>query len=162
MPTQLLNDLRDPSPPIPGPAHRAAVMTRARQLSHRRRIAQMGGALAVVAVLAIGGAVVAISSDTPDSRVIAPQLASVRGSTTTPPLRTLVVTFTGEDGTYEVNADPDGTFELEGLPAGQYKVKWAYEQEGIDPSDAQIGSAVSVGRMTIMLSSGLNPVIIPL
>jgi hypothetical protein len=43
MPTLTVTDLRDPAPPVPGPAHRAAVAARAKQLSRRRRFAQIGG-----------------------------------------------------------------------------------------------------------------------
>jgi hypothetical protein len=48
------SDLRDPSPPLPGAAERAAVATRAGKLVRRRRYAQGAGALGVVAAVAVG------------------------------------------------------------------------------------------------------------
>jgi hypothetical protein len=47
-------DLRDPAPPLPGAAERAAVAARAGQLRRRRRSAQGAGALGVVAAVAVG------------------------------------------------------------------------------------------------------------
>jgi hypothetical protein len=47
-------DLRDPAPPVPGAAERAAVATRAKQIQRNRRVAAAGGALGVVAVLSLG------------------------------------------------------------------------------------------------------------
>jgi hypothetical protein len=48
------SDLRDPSPPVPGAAERAAVAARARQLGRRRRVLQGAGALGMVAAVAVG------------------------------------------------------------------------------------------------------------
>lgn len=165
MPTLTLNDLRDPAPPMPGPAQRAAVSARARQLSHRRRLAQIGGALAVVAVLGVGGAIV-VASDPTSNRVTVAPLASVRGSTTSIPVKTLRLTFTHEDGSiFIVDANPDGTFFLSAVPVGDYRVVWVYEEEGVDPgSGTQIGTALRAGKtsMTVNLGSGFNTVNIPL
>ena len=81
MPTLTVTDLRDPAPPTPGPAHRAAVAVRAQQLSRRRRFTQIGGAVAVIAVLAVGGVAIASSGSNQAGHVVV-QLASVTGSTT--------------------------------------------------------------------------------
>jgi hypothetical protein len=164
MPTLTVTDLRDPAPPVPGPAHRAAVAVRAKQLNRRRRFAQIGGACAVIAVLAVGGVAVASSSGTDQpGRVVAAQLASVRGSTTTTPVSTLTVTFTGNEKTVTVDADPSGTFTISDLPPGDYLVVWKYETSGPAPSGGvDIGTALSGGRMHVNLSSGTNTVSIPL
>jgi len=164
MPTLTVTDLRDPAPPVPGPAHRAAVAARAKQLSRRRRFAQIGGACAVVAVLATGGLAIATSSSSDQpGRVIAAQLASVRGSTTETPVSTLTVTLIGEDTTVDVQADADGNFTVSDLPPGEYRIEWKYETSGTPPSDGvDIGTALSVGHITVNLSSGTNTVSIPL
>ena len=47
------SDLSDPQPPVPGERERALVATRAHALGRRRRLAQGGGALAVVAAVAV-------------------------------------------------------------------------------------------------------------
>jgi hypothetical protein len=164
MPTLTVTDLRDPAPPVPGPAQRAAVAGRAQQLSRRRRFAQVGGTCAVIAVLAIVGVAIASSSsgDQP-GRVVAAQLARVLGSTSETPPSTLTVTFTGQDTTVTVDADPSGTFTISGLPPGDYIVKWRYEVAGPAPSDGvDIGTALSGGKMQVKLSSGENTVSIPL
>jgi hypothetical protein len=47
-------DLRDPAPPTPGAAERAAVASRAKQLKRNHRLGAAGGALGLVAVLSLG------------------------------------------------------------------------------------------------------------
>jgi len=47
------SDLRDPEPPTPGERERALVAERAHALGRRRRLVQGGGALALVAVVAV-------------------------------------------------------------------------------------------------------------
>ena len=54
MPNLTDSDLRDPSPPVPGDAQRAAVAARAHQLGRRRRMMQGVGALGMVAAVAVG------------------------------------------------------------------------------------------------------------
>jgi len=163
MPTLTVTDLRDPAPPVPGPAHRAAVAARAEQLSRRRRLAQVGGVCAAVAVLAIAGIAVASSRSDQPGRVVTAPLASVRGSTTEAPPSTLTVTFAGDEKRVTVDADPSGTFTISDLPPGDYIVKWKYEFEGPAPSGGvDIGSALSGGKMHVNLSRGTNTVSIPL
>ena len=53
MPNLTPSDLRDPQPPLPGARERALVSERAQQLGRRRHLAQGGGALALVAVVAV-------------------------------------------------------------------------------------------------------------
>jgi hypothetical protein len=53
MPNLDSSDLRDPQPPIPGERERALVAERADQLGRRRRLVQGGGALALVAAVAV-------------------------------------------------------------------------------------------------------------
>ena len=169
MPTLTVTDLRDPAPPTPGPAHRAAVSERAKQLSRRRRVAQVGGACAVIAVLAVGGVAIAGSSTSNPSGQVALQAAHVTGSTTGAPTATLVVTFTftgsgsGTEKPVTVNADAGGTFTISNLPPGDYRVTWTYEDSGTQPTGGvEIGSALNVGRINVTLSSGDNTVSIPL
>ena len=47
------SDLSDPQPPVPGERERARVAERAHELGRRRRLVQGGGALALVAALAV-------------------------------------------------------------------------------------------------------------
>ena len=165
MPMTTLSDLRDPAPPVPGPAQRAAVATRAHQLGRRRRIAQVGGALAVVAVLAAGVAVAASDTGTTSRDVAVATLASVRGSTVNfEQGGTLHVTVTGDGGTFAVDASPDGTFELRDLPPGTYHVKWDYESPEGDSgqSGVSIGTATFAGHLTTELARGVNSVSITL
>jgi FlaG/FlaF family flagellin (archaellin) len=165
MPMTTLDDLRDPVPPTPGPSQRAAVAARAHQLGRRRRLAQLGGALAVVCVLAGGVAVVASGSGTSSNHVQVATLASVRGTTTNfEDGGTLHVTVTGDGGTFTVDAAPDGTFELHDLPPGTYTVKWDYESPPADAGTAgvDIGTALRTGRLTTELASGVNSVSITL
>ena len=162
MPTLTVTDLRDPAPPTPGPAHRAAVAGRAKQLSRRRRFSQIGSATAVVAVLAVGGVAIASSGSNQAGPVVV-QPANVSGSTTSPPASTLTVTLTGGDKTVTVDADANGTFTASGLPPGDYVVEWTYEVSGPPPTGGvDIGSATSSGRIHVNLSSGDNTVSIPL
>jgi len=53
MPNLTSSDLRDPQPPLPGERERALVATRAHELGRRRRVLQGGGALALVAAVAV-------------------------------------------------------------------------------------------------------------
>ena len=53
MPNFTSSDLRDPQPPLPGERERALVATRAHELGRRRRLVQGGGALALVAAVAV-------------------------------------------------------------------------------------------------------------
>ncbi len=161
MPTLTVTDLRDPAPPVPGPAHRAAVAVRARQLTRRRRFTQIGGAAAVIAVLAVGGAAIASSGTDPAGHVVI-RAANVTGSTTSPPDSTLTVTFTGAEKTLTVDADPSGTFTVSNLPPGDYLVEWKYETSGTANGGVDIGTAVSRGGIHVNLSSGDNTVRIPL
>jgi hypothetical protein len=165
MPTSMLSDLRDPAPPVPGPAQRAAVAARAHQLGRRRRLAQLGGALVVVAILAGGVGVVASGSGTTSRDVQTATLASVRGTTVNFAAGgTLHVTVTGPGGTFAVDADADGTFQLQNLPPGTYQVRWDYESPAApaDPSGVDIGTAIRTGHLTAELASGVNSVTITL
>jgi septal ring-binding cell division protein DamX len=49
----LSSDLSDPHPPVPGERERALVAARAHELGRRRRLVQGGGALALVAAVAV-------------------------------------------------------------------------------------------------------------
>ena len=53
MPNLTSSDLSDPQPPVPGERERALVATRAHELGRRRRLVQGGGALALVAAVAV-------------------------------------------------------------------------------------------------------------
>ncbi len=53
MPNLTSSDLSDPQPPLPGERERALVATRAHELGRRRRLLQGGGALALVAAVAV-------------------------------------------------------------------------------------------------------------
>ncbi len=53
MPNLTSSDLSDPQPPVPGERERALVATRAHELGRRRRLLQGGGALALVAAVAV-------------------------------------------------------------------------------------------------------------
>jgi hypothetical protein len=53
MPNLTTSDLSDPQPPLPGERERALVATRAHRLGRRRRLVQGGGALALVAAVAV-------------------------------------------------------------------------------------------------------------
>ncbi len=53
MPNFTSSDLSDPQPPLPGERERALVATRAHELGRRRRLLQGGGALALVAAVAV-------------------------------------------------------------------------------------------------------------
>src|SRR4051794_2980990 len=53
MPNLTSSDLSDPQPPLPGEHERALVATRAHELGRRRRLVQGGGALALVAAVAV-------------------------------------------------------------------------------------------------------------
>ena len=64
------SDLHDPQPPVPGERERALVAARAHDLGRRRRLVQGGGALALVAALAVSvAALTAGGSSGPGSRV---------------------------------------------------------------------------------------------
>ena len=65
--------------------------------------------------------------------------------------------------TVDVQADADGNFTVSDLPPGEYRIEWKYETSGTPPSDGvDIGTALSVGHITVNLSSGTNTVSIPL
>src|SRR3954452_21759050 len=53
MPNLTSSDLSDPQPPLPGDRERALVATRAHELGRRFRLVQGGGALALVAAVAV-------------------------------------------------------------------------------------------------------------
>ena len=64
------SELNDPQPPVPGERERALVAARAHELGRRRRLVQGGGALALVAALAVSvAALTAGGSSGPGSRV---------------------------------------------------------------------------------------------
>jgi hypothetical protein len=165
MPTLTQTDLRDPAPPVPGPTQRAAVAARAHELGRRRRIARLGGALAVVALLVGGVAVITSGAGTSAHDVQTAVLASVRGHAVNfEDGGTLHVSVTGNGGTFEVDAAPDGTFQLHDLAPGTYTVKWDYESPAVDSGTPGIGigTALRTGRLTIELTSGVNSVSITL
>ena len=64
------SELNDPQPPVPGERERALVAARAHELGRRRRLVQGGGALALVAALAVSvAALTAGGSSGPGGRV---------------------------------------------------------------------------------------------
>jgi hypothetical protein len=150
---------------VPGPSQRAAVAARAHQLSRRGRLVQLGGTLAVVALLAGGVAVLTSGSGTSSHDVQTAVLASVRGNAVNfEDGGALHVTVTGNARTFEVDAAPDGTFQLHDLPPGTYTVKWEYESPAVASGTpgVDIGTAVRSGLLTTELARGVNSVSITL
>ena len=86
------SDLSDPQPPLPGERERALVAARAHELGRRRRLVQGGGALALVAALAVSvAALTAGGSSGPGGRV---EAAGASADTTASAPTTEVVTPT--------------------------------------------------------------------
>jgi hypothetical protein len=157
MPTPTLTpiDLSDPTPPIPGEGERAAVRTRARQLSRRRRALQGGGVLAVVVVVALAG--VAITGGGSGTT----QVATVRVTTSTPePQSTVQVDLKNGDVTVSGVADASGTVQFDGdVPPGTYQVFVTVDSPPAPPTEGgvSIGTARIVYRSVSMtLAAGVN------
>jgi hypothetical protein len=142
MSTLIFDHLRDPAPPVPGAAARAAVAVRARQLTHRRRVTQIGAALAVVAALGVG-AVGLSSALSSDSKVTTPAVqVNVFGHFIEfPPGTNGTVTLSAPDDPqtvlYTATVAGDGTFSFSGVPNGQYVLAWEWETP--DQTAAQVG-----------------------
>jgi hypothetical protein len=157
MPTPTLTpiDLSDPAPPVPGEGERAAVRTRARQLSRRRRALQGGGVLAAVVVIALAG--VAITGGGSGT----PQMATVRVASSTPePQSTVQVDLKNGEVTVSGVADASGTVRFDGdVPPGTYQVFVTVDSPPVPPTEGgvSIGSARTAYRsITMTLEAGVN------
>jgi hypothetical protein len=139
MPNLDSSDLRDPQPPIPGRRERTLVARRAHQLGRRRRLAQGGSALAVVAVATLsvaaltgggtsgptGNRIEAASADTfaPATTTPAPTADTVP-ATTAPPVTAPVTQAPQETPTTAAPVQPvqganvPATFTLSGVVTG--------------------------------------------
>jgi outer membrane biosynthesis protein TonB len=83
MPNLDSSDLRDPQPPVPGERERALVAARADQLGRRRRLLQGGGALALVAAVAVSVAALTAGGPSGPAGTNRVEAASGRVDTTT-------------------------------------------------------------------------------
>jgi hypothetical protein len=143
MSTLIFDHLRDPAPPVPGPAVRAAVAVRARQLTHRRRVTQIGAALAIVAVLGVGAVGISSAISRSDNSVTTPAVkVDIFGSFVEfPDGTTGTVTLAAIDDPltplYTATVAKDGTFFFSGVKDGQYLVAWSWETP--DQTAAQVG-----------------------
>jgi hypothetical protein len=140
-----LPDLRDPAPPVPGAAERAAVAARASRLTRRRHVMQGVGALAVVVALAGGVAVLTGGgrASGPDSRPVAAAAAPSASPTVTvsghvtgiPEGATLTLQLTGAGRTFTAIADSAGNFSSD-VPPGTYTGSWTWESADHTASSA--------------------------
>ena len=147
MPNLTSSDLLDPQPPMPGERERTLVATRAHELGRRRRLVQGGGALALVAAVAVSvaaltaggssgpggtnGIAAASGSDTSVSTPVsdatgepaAPITFTLSGTVAGNPADTTVnLHLSGPGGEHAVNVDGAGNFSISGLDAGDYEV----------------------------------------
>ncbi len=150
MPISFADDLRDPAPPIAGPAERAAVAARTKQLVRRRRSMQSAGALGVVAAVAVSvAALTAGGSSAPPVHVASTPRTGITGVVrSVPPLVKVTVTLTGTEGqgTFTTTAHDNGMFEFQEVPPGDYL--GTYEWESDD------GTAAQFGRTTVTINDG--------
>src|SRR6476661_87496 len=79
------SDLSDPQPPLPGERERALVATRAHELGRRRRLAQGGGALALVAAVAVSVAALTAGGSSGPGATNRVEAASASADTTGAP-----------------------------------------------------------------------------
>jgi hypothetical protein len=149
MPISFADDLRDPAPPIAGPAERAAVAARTKQLVRRRRSMQSAGALGVVAAVAVSvAALTAGGSSAPPVRVASTPRTGITGVVNyAPPLIGITVTLTGTEGqgTFTTIAH-NGVFEFQSVPPGDYLATYEWESED--------GTAAQFGRTTVTINDG--------
>ncbi len=153
--------LSDPTPPVPGPAERAAVAGRARQLGRRRRLVQGASVLGVVALLGIAtAAVLDANGSDPSITVTAPadtapaaDVASVLGRATNLPAgTTLTVTLRNDEGHADtvqgapVTAGGVSTFSFDAIPPGSYDAVYSVESE----------TSQSVERVAVTITAGSN------
>ncbi|MFI5053594.1 MAG: carboxypeptidase-like regulatory domain-containing protein [Acidimicrobiia bacterium] len=162
MATLTSTDLRDPAPPVPGRAQRAAVAARADQLVRRRRYVQGASALGVVVTVAVAVAALsaggtasspgsqriqAANSPSPAPTRQAPSPVTPAPGTLTwsghasgvPESATLTVTLTGSGGTFTAIADGSGNFSISGIPTGEYTGSWEWVSTD--------GTATSAGKL---------------
>lgn len=97
----LNDDLRDPSPPVPGAHERAVVARRAQQLHRRRRLVQGGGALAVVAIATVGVAAL-LTGGGGNGHSTSIEIADSAAETTAAPTTTAPATTTAAPTTVPV------------------------------------------------------------
>lgn len=97
MPNLISSDLSDPHPPVPGERERALVAARAHDLGRRRRLVQGGGALAMVAAVAVSVAALTAggssgpsgtgrveAASAPSTAAVAPTAVATPAPATTP------------------------------------------------------------------------------
>lgn len=152
--------LSDPTPPVPGPAQRAAVAGRARQLGRRRRLVQGASVLGVVALLGVATAAVLDANGSDPSISVAPadsapvaDVASVLGrATNLPQGTTLTVTLRDdEEHAYTVHGAPAtaggvSTFSFDAIPPGSYDAVYSIESE----------TSQFVERVAVTITAGSN------
>jgi hypothetical protein len=157
MPTPTLTpiDLSDPAPPVPGERERAAVRTRARQLSRRRRALQGGGVLAAVVVVALAG--VALTGGGSGTTQVA--ILHVTSSTLEPQ-STVQVDLKNDEVTVSGVADASGTVQFgTDIPPGTYRVFVTIDSPPAPPTEggASIGSArFGYRSVSMTLGAGVN------
>ena len=160
MPISFADDLRDPAPPVAGPAQRAAVAARTKQLVRRRRSMQSAGALGVVAAVAVSvAALTAGGSSAPPVHVASTPRTGITGVIkSVPPLVKIKVTLTGTEGqgTFVTVAHDNGVFEFQSVPPGDYDA--TYEWESADGTAAQFGRTpapvtINDGSIVIMFAT---------
>ena len=79
------SDLSDPQPPVPGERERARVAERAHELGRRRRLVQGGGALALVAAVAVSVAALTAGGSSGPGGTNRVEAASASADTTDAP-----------------------------------------------------------------------------
>ena len=168
MPNLIDPDLRDPSPPVPGDAERAAVAARAHRLARKRRMLQGVGALGMVAAVAVGVAALTAGGtsgsgtsriapagpepatvETPAPVDIMPGPAvptfSVSGTISDIPAGvTVTLTLSGDGGTFSAVARGAGNYSFGPVPAGEY-------QAMLETEDTS-GTAARVARSVVTVS----------
>ncbi|MFI5045579.1 MAG: hypothetical protein ACHQIG_00830 [Acidimicrobiia bacterium] len=151
--TELVRNLSDPVPPVPGAEVRDAVHARAASIVRRRRVARGAvTAIACIALLAVG--VIALADRGSGSRgsveaAAGPADAQVsvraRGGAV-PPGVELDVTLVGEGGTYHAHVRTPGTLTLAAVPPGDYELRWEWTSDD--------GTAAAAGHVPVHLDTG--------
>jgi len=109
MPNLTSSDLSDPQPPVPGERERALVATRAHELGRRRRLVQGGGALALVAAVAVSVAALTAGGSSGPGGSNGVQAASDTGTAVSTPVRHITTVPTTVAPTPTSEPTPDTT-----------------------------------------------------